>query len=49
VVSQVSLGGGGADGGVAVGRPKVEFEVAEGPAREGGAASWVHVANDGAL
>jgi hypothetical protein len=34
---------------VAVTCPNVEFEVAEGPAREGGPASWIHVANAGAL
>jgi hypothetical protein len=35
--------------GIDVGRPTVEFEVAEGPAHEGGPASWIHVANAGAL
>jgi hypothetical protein len=42
-------GGGGGEVGVAVGRPKVEFGVAEGPAREGDPASWIHLANSGAL
>jgi hypothetical protein len=32
-----------------VGCPKVEFEVVEGPAHEGGSASRIHVANAGVL
>jgi hypothetical protein len=43
------VGGGGDEVGVAVGRPKVEFEVAEGPARKGDPASWIRVANARAL
>jgi hypothetical protein len=35
--------------GVAVGRPKVEFEVTEGPSRKGGPTSWIHVANAGSF
>jgi hypothetical protein len=34
---------------VDVGRPKVEFEVTEGPSREGDPVSWIHVTNDGAM
>jgi hypothetical protein len=48
-VSQTLLMGGGHEAGVDVGRPKVEFEVVEGPAREGDPSSWIHVANAWAL
>jgi hypothetical protein len=41
--------GGEHEAGLAEGRPKVEFQVAEGPARDGDPASWIHVANAGAL
>jgi hypothetical protein len=43
------VSGGEDEVGLAMARPKVDFEEAEGPAREGDPAHWIHVTNAGAL